>query len=132
MLIYDAKAYPSFYFSGSDQASLQPCTTFLFIPKNDLSFYENLKGILFVIPWFHHSLEKIRALKCKLVWRLRAFRVQSLMLIKDLYDFENSLLVSRVRTYKLPPRAITIAMRTKKTVMLFPITRNAPSFCGTI
>jgi hypothetical protein len=36
-----------------------------------------------------------------------------------------ALLVRRVRTYKLPTKAMTIAIRTRKTMALFPVTGDS-------
>jgi hypothetical protein len=60
------------------------------ILKNNTSFYENLEGILLIITWSHHPLEKIWTPKSKLMQGLGAINPQSVVSVEDLYYFGNS------------------------------------------
>jgi len=62
----------------------------ILIPNNNTSFYENLEGILLVITWSRHPLEKVWTLKPKLMQGLGAINPQSVVLKEDLYYFGNS------------------------------------------
>ena len=62
----------------------------VFILQNNAFFHKNLEGVLLVIAWSRHPLEKIWPLESKFMQRLGTINPQGIVLMKNLYYPENS------------------------------------------